>query len=227
MPVHFLLEASLGLGPVLLFLVALVYMDSFKLVGVFGVLGVLGLGVLAAALSYLSSGVVMDFFHADFHEYSLYAAPIVEEGFKTVMMIWLFSRNRIGFMIDAAILGAAVGGGFALAENIYYAHVFPEANVATWLIRGLGTAVMHSGTTAIFAIVTEALREKREGLGLASAIPGFLFAISLHSIFNQFLDFPFASTAGIVIIVPLLLMIAVDKSEHEVHGWLIQDYEFA
>src|SRR5271169_6446277 len=135
MPAHFLLEASLGLGPVLLFLAALVYMDSFKLVGVFGVLGVIGLGVLAAALSYLASGAVMDFFHADFHEYSLYAAPIVEEGLKTVMMIWLFSRNRIGFMIDAAILGAAVGGGFALAENIYYAHVFPEANVATWLIR--------------------------------------------------------------------------------------------
>lgn len=225
MPAHFALEASLGLGPVLLFLAALVYMDSFKLVGFFDVVAVILLGVLAAALSYAASGAVMDYFHADFHEYSRYMAPFVEEGFKCAMMIWLFSRNRVGFMVDAAILGAAIGGGFALAENIYYAYVFPDASVATWMIRGLGTAVMHSGTTAVFAIATETLREKREGMGLVAAIPGFLFAISLHSIFNQFLDFPFASTAGILIIVPLMLMLAIDKSEHEVHGWLIHDYE--
>ncbi|HTW33926.1 MAG TPA: PrsW family glutamic-type intramembrane protease [Rhizomicrobium sp.] len=225
MPAHFALEASLGLGPVLLFLAALVYMDSFKLVGVFDVLGVIALGILAAALSYAASGAIMDYFHADFRDYSRYIAPFVEEGLKAAMMIWLFSRNRIGFMIDAAIIGAAVGGGFALAENVYYAHVFPDANIATWVIRGLGTAVMHSGTTAVFGIATEALRERREGLGLVSAIPGFLFAVSLHSIFNQFMDFPFASTAGILIVLPLMLMIAVDKSEHEVHGWLIHDYE--
>jgi RsiW-degrading membrane proteinase PrsW (M82 family) len=225
MPAHFALEASLGLGPVLLFLAALVTMDSFKLVGFSELLGVIGLGILAAVLSYPTSAAVMDYFHADFATYSRYMAPFVEEGFKAVMMIWLFSRNRIGFMVDAAILGAAVGGGFALAENVYYAYLFPDANLATWMIRGLGTAVMHSGTTAIFAIATETLREKRAGLGLISAIPGFLFAVSLHAIFNQFLGFPFASTAGILIVLPLMLMIAVDKSEHEVHGWLIHDYE--
>jgi protease PrsW len=150
---------------------------------------------------------------------------VLAEGLKAAMIVRLFARNRIGFMIDAAILGAAVGGGFALTENLYYAYVFPQANVGTWIVRGLGTAVMHSGTTAVFAIATEALRERREGLGLISAIPGFLFAISLHAIFNQFLDFPFVSTAGILIVLPLMLMMAIDKSEHEVHGWLIHDYE--
>src|SRR5208282_4104009 len=101
MPAHFLLEACLGLGPVLLFLAALVYMDSFKLVGVLDVIAVMTLGVLAAGLSYASSGALMDYFRADFMTYSHYMAPIVEEGFKAAMMIWLFSRNRIGFMIDA------------------------------------------------------------------------------------------------------------------------------
>lgn len=225
MPATFVIEASLGLGPVLLFLLALVFMDSFKLVGFGELLWVMGLGVVAAALSYPASGAVMDFFHADFTTYSHYMAPFVEEGFKCAMMIWLFTRNRVGFMVDAAILGAAVGGGFALAENVYYAYLFPDASVATWMIRGLGTAVMHSGTTAIFAIATETLREKRAGLGLISAIPGFVLAVSLHAIFNQFLSFPFASTAGILVVLPLMLMIAVDKSEHEVHDWMIHDYE--
>jgi protease PrsW len=225
MPAHFLLEAALGFGPVILFLAGLLYLDSFKLVGFGEVLGVMLFGVIAAAVTYPVSGLLMDAFHSDFRDYSRYMAPLLEEGLKAAMIVRLFSRNRIGFMVDAAILGAAVGGGFALAENIYYAYVFPDASVATWIVRGLGTAVMHSGTTAVFAIATEALRERREGLGLVSAIPGFLFAISLHAIFNQFLDFPFISTAGMLIVLPLMLMMAVDKSEHEVHSWLIHDYE--
>ncbi len=225
MPVHLLLAVSLGLGPVLIFLVGLVYLDSFKLVSFAELLGVIGLGILAAALSYPLSGLLMDAFHTHFRAYSHYMAPVVEESLKAAMMIWLFSRNRIGFMVDAAILGAAVGGGFALAENIYYAYVFPDANIATWLIRGLGTAIMHSGTAAIFGIAAEALWERSERFAIASAIPGFLFAVSLHAIFNQFLDFPFAFTAGILIVLPLMLMITVDKSEEEVHGWLIHDYE--
>lgn len=223
--VHFLLAASLGLGPVLLFLLGLVYLDSFKLVGFAELLGVIGLGILAAALSYPLSAVLMDATHSGFRTYSHYMAPVIEEGLKAAMMVWLFSRNRIGFMVDAAILGAAVGGGFALAENVYYAYVFPDANIATWVVRGLGTAIMHSGTAAIFGIVTETLRERRGGVAFGSAIPGFLFAASLHAIFNQFLDFPFAFTAGTLVILPLMLMITVNKSEEEVHGWLIHDYE--
>lgn len=225
MSAHFFLEAALGLGPVLLFLAALVWLDSFKLVNFAELLGVIGMGILAAVLSYPLSGLLMDALHLHFFSYSHYVAPPVEEALKAVMMIWLFSRNRIGFMVDAAILGAAVGSGFALAENVYYAFVFPDANIATWVIRGLGTAVMHSGSAAIFALATETLRERHERLGLAATIPGFLFAASLHAIFNQFLDFPFMSTAGILIAMPFLLMVAIDKSEHEVHGWLIHDYE--
>ncbi|HUO93640.1 MAG TPA: PrsW family glutamic-type intramembrane protease [Rhizomicrobium sp.] len=225
MPAHSLLEAALGFAPVLLFLTALLYLDSFKLVSAAHVFGVMLFGVLAAAATYPISGLLMDAFHVDFHDYSRFMAPALEEGLKAAMIIWLFARNRIGFMIDAAILGAAVGAGFALAENIYYAYVFSQANLGTWIVRGLGTAVMHSGTTAVFAIATEALRERREGLGLVAAIPGFLFAISLHAIFNQFLDFPIASTAGVLVVLPLMLMMAIDKSEHEVHGWLIHDYE--
>ena len=49
-------------------------------------------------------------------------------------------------MIDAAIYGFAVGAGFAFIENIYYLHSLEHHKIVVWIIRGLGTAVMHGGT---------------------------------------------------------------------------------
>jgi RsiW-degrading membrane proteinase PrsW (M82 family) len=225
MPVHFLLEALLGLVPVLLFLAGLLYLDSFKLVDFKTVLGVMALGALAALASYLASGGVMDALHIGFPQYSRYAAPFVEEGFKAAVIIWLFSRNRIGFMVDAAILGVAVGAGFSLFENVYYAYVFPEANVGVWMVRGFGTAIMHGGVAAIFAVTAQILRERHSETGVLAYLPGFLLAVSLHSIFNQFVAWPLYSAAATIVALPLVLLFVFDKSEHEVHNWLVQDYQ--
>ena len=32
----------------------------------------------------------------------------------------LVHRHRVGFLVDGAILGFAVGAGFAVVENLYY-----------------------------------------------------------------------------------------------------------
>ena len=221
----FALKAALGLGPALLFIAGLVYIDSFKLVRFSTIAGVLLMGVLVALLAYFLSGQVMDWAHLGFLAYSRYYAPLVEEGLKALVVIWLFGRNRIGFMIDAAILGLAVGAGFSIFENIYYAYLFPDANLGVWMVRGLGTAVMHAGTTAAFAISAQALRERHGVNGILAFIPGYLVAASLHSIFNQFTAWPIASTAVTVLALPLVLLFLFDKSEHEMHNWLIHDYE--
>jgi len=222
---HFLEETILGFSPVLVFLVALLYLDSFKLVRFSTVLWVIVLGALAALASYFLSGVVMDTFHLNFQNYSRYAAPALEEGLKAAIILYLFARNRIGFMIDAAILGAAVGAGFSLFENVYYAALFPDANMSVWMVRGLGTAIMHSGVTAIFAVSAQALSERHARFSPINYIPGYLIAIALHSIFNQFIGYPLLSAAGTIIVLPLALLLVFDKSEHEAHDWLIHDYE--
>jgi protease PrsW len=225
MPAHFALEACLGLGPVLLLLAALLWLDSFKLVNFRMVVGVVLLGAIAAIGCYALAGIAMDAGHFRFSTYSRYVAPFLEEGLKCAVVIWLFARNRIGFMIDATILGLAVGAGFGAFENIYYAYVFPEANVGVWIVRGLGTAIMHAGVTALFAISAQALRERHEETGALAYLPGFLVAASLHLIFNQFTQWPLFSAAGTVIALPLALLFLFDKSEHEAHSWLVQDYE--
>jgi RsiW-degrading membrane proteinase PrsW (M82 family) len=225
MPAHFGLEALLGLGPVVLFLATLIYLDSFKLVSTRLVLAVVLAGAVAAALSYALAGPIMDATQLSFPKYSHYLAPFVEEALKAVVIVQLLRTNRIGFLIDAAILGVAAGAGFSLAENIYYAYVFPDANVGMWIVRGLGTAIMHGGVSAIFAVTAQALRDREPDAGFIIFVPGFLIAASVHSIFNQFQAWPVASAAGTLVILPLGLFLAFDKSEHEVHNWLIHDYE--
>ncbi len=225
MPSHFILEALVGLGPVLLFLFGLLYLDSFKLVGFATVGGVLLLGGLAAVLSYFVSGPVMDAAHISFEQYSRYFAPVVEESLKASVMVYLFARNRIGFMVDAAILGVAVGAGFSLFENVYYAYVFPDANLGIWMVRGLGTALMHGGVMAVFGVTAQALSERHTKIDPLNYVPGLMLAISLHSIFNQFTHWPVQSTAATIIILPLALLFVFDKSEHHVHDWLVHDYD--
>ena len=225
MPSQFVLEACLGLGPVLLFLAALIYLDSFKLVSLSLVLEVMLWGAVAAALSYALAGPIMDWQHLSFPAYSRYVAPFLEEALKAVLIVMLFTRNRIGFLIDAAILGVAVGAGFSLAENVYYAYVFPDADIGMWMVRGFGTAIMHCGVSAAFAVSAQALRERHEASGLFAYLPGFLIAASLHSIYNQLQVWPVIATAVTIIALPVALLLLFDKSEHEVHNWLIHDYE--
>src|SRR5206468_9703559 len=105
-----------------------------------------------------------------------FGAPVIEEILKAVPIFWMIRSRRVGFLIDAAICGFAVGTGFALAENLYYLSTLAAAPPALWVVRGFGTAVMHGGTTAIFAIVG---KSRQATLGLLSAIV-------LHSLFNHF-----------------------------------------
>jgi RsiW-degrading membrane proteinase PrsW (M82 family) len=225
MPPNFPVEATLSLAPVLLYLAGLLYIDSFKLVRMSTIFSVLFMGMLTAVTAYFLSGVVIDSLHLDFSTYSKFYAPFVEEGLKALAIVWLFSRNRIGFMVDAAILGFAVGAGFSVLENVYYAYIFPEASIGVWIIRGFGTALMHGGVAAVFAVSAQTLRERHAHSGIAAYLPGFLAAAAIHSIFNQFIDYPAYSAAATILALPLALLFLFDKSEHKVHDWLVHDYE--
>jgi RsiW-degrading membrane proteinase PrsW (M82 family) len=222
---HFAIEAALGFGPIILFLLGLLYLDSFKLVDLKTVALVVLAGAAMAIASYFLSGPVMDLTHLNYPHYSRYLAPVLEECLKAAVLIFLFWRNRIGFMVDAAILGLAVGAGFSLFENVYYAYVFPEANIGVWMVRGLGTAIMHGGVAAIFGVTAQGISERHARFQILNYIPGLILAISLHSIFNQFTQWPIPSAAATVIVLPMVLLFIFDKSEHEVHDWLIHDYE--
>lgn len=224
------LNWTLALLPVLVMLAMFIWLDVFKLMTVWETLGLLLLGTIAAALAYPVSGVFLDQLPLGYSNYSRLAAPWVEEAIKGVMVIGLFRFNRIGFKLDAVISGFAIGAGFSVVENIIYLTRFPDLTPAIWMIRGLGTAVMHGTATAIFAVIAHELAE-RETRGAASEfdfrlwwfIPGFLAASLLHLLFNQFPSTPLIAMIATLVIAPFLIMALFKFGAQEAQQWLSQE----
>ncbi|HXX62457.1 MAG TPA: PrsW family glutamic-type intramembrane protease [Bacteroidota bacterium] len=214
------LKLLLGLLPVLLFLAGLVLVDSYRLIAARKVLLTIGVGCLVAALAAAGNVVLLEMLRINLSTYSRYVAPVLEETLKGAYLIYLLKSNRVGFMVDGAIRGFAIGAGFALIENMYYLYQLPQANLYLWGIRGFGTAMMHGGTTALFGIIASQLSERRPGHDWLALVPGLLVAILIHSLFNHFFLSPLLSTLVILVAVPLLITIAFQQSERATRSWL-------
>ena len=215
-----ILPALVALVPVLCFLGLLLYLDSYALVKPRAVLGVVAAGALLAGASYLINGLVLDATGMDFRAYSRYVAPCIEEVLKALVIIALVRANRIGFLVDAAIFGFAVGTGFALVENLVYLQRLPDAHLAVWVVRGFGTALMHGGATALFAVIALARLDQSHGAALRSYAAGLLAAAALHAAFNQAWPSPVVAALGVMLLVPGLLMLAFARSEKALAQWL-------
>jgi protease PrsW len=215
-----LLRIGVGLLPVLCFLAALVAVDSYKLVKLPAVLATVGLGMGAAAASYLANAFLLAHWAIGFTHFTRYVAPAVEELAKGLVIVALVRSHRIAFLVDAAICGFAVGAGFAMVENLHYLAQYPGAGMATWNVRGFGTAIMHGGASAIFAIVGIAMLERAGRASVRAFLPGLVFAVALHSAFNHFFLSPRLSTLGIAVLLPPLLYAVFERSEAAVGRWL-------
>ena len=218
---------ALALVPVLIVLAVFVWLDAFKLMS-FGEIMVLILaGGLAALIAYPISGRFLDTLPIGFSIYSRFVAPWIEEALKALPMILLFRLNRIGYKLDAVISGFAIGAGFSVVENIIYLTMFPSYGAGTWLVRGLGTAVMHGATLALLAAIAHELaeRENREAAGEFDFhfwwfLPGYLVAVALHALFNQFPDRPLLAMMGAVVLAPVTLIAIFYFGSAEAERWL-------
>ena len=215
-----LLRALVGLLPVLSFLAVLLYLDSYKLVKLRAVVAVVGCGMVVAGAAALANGFLLERIPIGFTAFTRYVAPLTEEVLKGLVIVALVRAHRIGFLVDAAIFGFAVGAGFATVENLQYLQLFPDASMGTWNVRGFGTAIMHGGATAIFAVMGLAMLDRAGRSGLLAFAPGLLVAVLLHSAFNHFFVSPKLSTLGIAVAVPLLLYAVFEASERAVGSWL-------
>ena len=216
----FLLHALLGLLPVCCFLAALVLLDSYKLVSIRWVISVIALGCGAALLSYPLNVAGLEWLDIGFSNFTRYVAPLIEEALKALLIVILIRRNRVGFLVDAAIFGFAVGAGFAIFENLFYLQALPDTQLGTWIVRGFGTAIMHGGATAIFAIVSHTLAGQHPTKGNVVLLPGFAVAVIVHSVFNHFFFAPIVNTLLVLVTLPILLTIVFQQSEASVSDWL-------
>lgn len=220
-----LVKAPVALLPVLFFLLVLLFMDSYKLVRLRTVLKVIVAGALLPFAGYLLNELVLQVLGWDVTDYSRYAAPVVEECLKASVMVYLFRTHKIGFMVDAAILGFAVGAGFALIETFYYLYMAPDARMLVWVVRGFGTAIMHGGVMALFGIMAQVLTERSMRINPVLYIPGLMVAVTLHSIFNHFPGTPVLTTLWTLLVLPAILIVVFRKSAMSMHNWLELDFD--
>jgi|ERR1022692_1153374 RsiW-degrading membrane proteinase PrsW (M82 family) len=222
---NILADALVGLLPVLSFLAALLYLDSYKLVKLRAIITIVAGGAIVAGISYLIDGYALDLVRIDLVHFSRYVAPFTEELLKGLVIVVLIRTHRIGFLVDAAIFGFAVGTGFATVENLYFLHLVPDAGMGTWIVRGLGTAIMHGGATAIFGVMSLGLLERAPGATVRALLPGYVVAVVLHSGFNHLLASPTLAMLAILVVLPPLLYLVFQRSERAVGDWLGKGFD--
>jgi len=209
-----------GFLPVLLLLAGLQLMDGHKLVTRRVLFESLAAGALAAGLAWLVNRALLAGARVDERLLARVIAPLLEEGLKAAFVGWLVAGGRVGFLVDAAICGFATGTGFGLAENLYYAGALRDPSLPLWLARGLGTAVMHGSTTAMFAVLTQAASERRGSIGPRELLPGFALAVAVHAAFNLLARDTLLAAAIMIAALPLLLVGVFQRSERATRDWL-------
>ena len=217
---HPISHVCAGLIPVFLLLFGLVFLDTYKLIPLRSILLNIFLGCAAATLCALINSVVMSVTNVSFEQYARYGGPLVEEFFKAGYLAYLIRSKRIGFMVDGAIAGFAVGAGFAFVENLYYLYILTDANLLVWIIRGFGTAIMHGAATSIFAVVSKQLFDGSAFGRVSAFLPGLLTAIAIHSLFNHFFFSPVVSALLVLTLFPAVTVIVFQQGEKATREWL-------
>lgn len=214
--------ARLGLSilPVFAFLFGLQFLDSYQLVHLRRILMAVLIGCLIATACYGINSAAFITMPVRGRWYAVFGVPVVEEGLKAIYLVYLIRACRVGFMVDAAICGFAVGAGFAAVENVVYVQAFPDSSLFLWTVRGFGTAMMHGGVSSIFAIISSSLSGRRTPPSWRAFVPGLALAILIHSAYNQALFPPLPSTVAILVGLPILLSLIFLQSERSLQTWL-------
>ncbi|HEX9659781.1 MAG TPA: PrsW family glutamic-type intramembrane protease [Rhodothermales bacterium] len=217
---HLLAPIGISLTPVFVFLGALMFLDTYKLIRPKRVLIAIGYGGLAAGFCYFANGFLYQQLGWSQEAFTHYVSPFVEEFTKALLIVFLMARHKIGFSVDAAIAGFSVGAGFAAVENVYYLSQLGDVGLITWFVRGFGTAVMHGGTTALLGILTMHASDRRELPLWIAALIGLGAAYVFHSGFNHFPLRPVPMTLLQLAVLPTVVVIVFQRSEQYTQEWL-------
>jgi hypothetical protein len=121
--------------------------------------------------------------------------------------------------VDAAIVGFAVGTGFALVENVQYLSTM-SGSLALWVVRGFGTAMLHGGATSIFAMMANTAADRQTSRAGLAFMNGWLAAVITHAAFNYQLLPAVAQTLMILIGLPLLMLWVFSRSDRAMAEWI-------
>jgi RsiW-degrading membrane proteinase PrsW (M82 family) len=214
------LNVAAALLPVVVFLVILYLMDSFKLVALRVIVAALTAGAVCAVAALALHAWLLPASGLSSRMFSRYVAPITEETLKAIYIVVVLRQRRLGFLVDAALLGFAVGTGFAVVENIDYLRHLRDQGLVLWVVRGFGPALLHGASTTLFAILAKNFTDRhpeRWWPGVAAALG---VAVVFHSIFNHFPMPPILAACVILIVLPTIVTVVFDRSERATRQWV-------
>lgn len=196
--------------PIALYIVFLKLLDSFRIAKIKMLVVCIILGIISCALTAL---IVWNMSVGQ-------CTCIIEELLKGIMVLTLIVRKRIVFFVESLVYGATVGSGFALTENIIYLHSQPEMLLGTTLFRGLSTALLHMGCTALMAV---ALLETKY---IKKAVILTILPIAIHFAYNaMLLEYLIQMVVTILTFLSIFVLIS-NYNEQRIYNWMDHSITF-
>jgi len=214
------LNVASALVPVVVFLAILVLMDSFKLVPFRAVIVAVLAGAAVALVTLVFHAWLIAATGLSARILSRYVAPLTEETLKALYVVLVLRRRRVSFLVDTALVGFAVGSGFALVENVDYLRSASDQRLALWVVRGFGPAILHGTTTAIFGMLARSLTDRHPDHAVLAIAPAWAIAVGIHSLFNHFALPPALATCVLLVALPLLVTLVFNRSERATREWV-------
>jgi protease PrsW len=214
------LAVLIAVLPVTAFLLMLLLFDSFKLVPRVMLVTAIATGAVAAGVVLVLHAWLIPITGLDSATFARVVAPVTEETLKAVCVLYPLRRAQLGFLVDAAIVGFAIGTGFALVENVEYLLTLADTRLWVWVARGFGAALVHAAAAAIIAVLAKALIDRYPSRGALVLIPGWAVAVALHATYNRALVSPVLAAAVLLLIVPLVVLAVFDRSERLTREWI-------
>jgi len=141
-------------------------------------------GAISGGLSYLVNHPMRLVLGMEF--VATRTAPIVEEIFKSLVLLYLVRRADTTSFIDGAVYGFAAGIGFAIEENmLYLSRVDIDTGLVVGTIRAFASSVLHGSTTALVGMAVAGFPLGRVNHPLLAWIIGLAIAIGVHITYNN------------------------------------------
>jgi RsiW-degrading membrane proteinase PrsW (M82 family) len=184
----------------LVFLYLIKWLNFFETHRARLILLALAWGALSVELSYLVDHPLRLTLGAYF--VATRSAPIVEEIFKSLILLYLVRRADTTFFVDGAVYGFAAGIGFAIAENmLFLSRMDIDTGIVLSTTRAFMSSVQHGSTTAIVGMALGGFPLGRVNHPLLRWVVGLAMAIAIHMAYNNtaFHHFVFGHTGIIVL----------------------------
>jgi len=152
-----------------------------------------------------------------------FAAPIYEEIFKGLVLLYLVRRAKFTYSVDGAIYGFAVGTGFAVVEN--YVYIYLNSSTATQIAfqRIFLANLIHAFSSASIGITLGISRLGTPKARWRLPVFGLLLAIGQHMLFNILIGIE--GIHPVIFFLPILpgilfIFYIMQRGKKQARGWI-------